>query len=88
MLNPQDEMAILACARKYGAKSVYLFGSSITSDSANDVDLGVEGIRPGIFFRFYGELMMDVSKPVDLVDLNRDTTFSRLVLRDGKKIFG
>lgn len=88
MLNPDDEKAILECARKYNVKSLYLFGSSLTTDQANDVDLGVDGVEPGMFFYFYGELIRHVSKPVDLVDLNSGSKFAQLVLRDGKKIFG
>jgi predicted nucleotidyltransferase len=46
MLNDTDRERILECAKEYGATTVVLFGSSLESDEANDIDLGVRGIAP------------------------------------------
>ena len=62
---------------------------SLDRDSeSNDIDLAVEGIRPEIFFKFYGELLRSLSKPVDLVDLSRKSLFNRIIEERGVKIYG
>lgn len=89
VLNESDRNAILACARKYDVSTIYLFGSSLHDPAkARDIDLGVKGINPAVFFKFYGELMRHLSKPVDLVDLSQKTLFNDLVEETGIKIYG
>jgi len=89
MISEQDKAVILSLARKYGVKGVLLFGSSAEPDrQARDIDLGIEGILPEKFFRFCGDLLLGLSKPVDVVDLSRDTKFNRLVRRDGIRLYG
>ena len=49
--------AIRACAKDFGVKSVWLFGSALgDEDKATDIDLAVEGLVPEKFFDFYGRL--------------------------------
>lgn len=68
---------------------IYLFGSSLHDPAqARDIDLGVKGINPALFFKFYGELMRHLSKPVDLVDLSQRTLFNDLVEERRVKIYG
>jgi predicted nucleotidyltransferase len=88
MLSASDKKAIVACAEKYRARSVYLFGSSLGKGKANDIDLGVEGVEPLLFYKFYGDLIAALSKPVDLVDLSRKSKFNDLVIKDGVKVYG
>ncbi len=89
MISEQDKAVILSLARKYGVQGILLFGSSSEPDGqARDIDLGVEGIAPEKFFKFYGDLLLGLSKPVDVVDLTADTKFNRLVLRDGIRLYG
>ena len=88
MLSASDKKAIIACAKKYRARSVYLFGSSLRKGKANDIDLGVEGVEPLLFYKFYGDLIADLSKPVDLVDLSRKSKFNDLVIEEGLKVYG
>jgi len=89
MISEQDRAIIVDIARRYDVKGVLLFGSSVDpSRKANDIDLAVEGIAPAKFFDFYGELLFALSKPVDLVDLARDSKFNRLVSRDGIRLYG
>ena len=42
-----------------------------------------EGIADGLFFRFWGDLMLRASKPVDVIDLGRGGKFSEIVRREG-----
>jgi len=89
MISQEDKEAIIAIAKRFSASRVLLFGSSLDpTRKAHDIDLGVEGIRPQDFFRFYGELLFALSKPVDLVDLSVSTKFTRLVKEEGIPIHG
>jgi len=89
MINNKDKAKIIALAKKYKVKSIYLFGSSIDSvRKARDIDLGVDGVEPRYFFKMYGELMRNLSKPVDLVDLSKKNRFNKLVEERGIKIYG
>jgi len=89
MIAEEDRDTIIRLARKYGVAEVVLFGSSLVKGKdSHDIDLGVKGIDPRLFFRFYGELMMSLPKPVDVVDLSQRSRFTDLVERRGVKILG
>ncbi len=89
MIGEMDKQIITHYAKKYKVSSIYLFGSSLDEGSEpNDIDLAVEGIRPNVFFKFYGELMRNLSKPVDLVDLSRKSLFNQIIEEKGVKIYG
>ena len=80
---------IIQFARKYQVACVILFGSSIVEGrDARDIDLGVKGIEPRLFFPFYGDLLMHLSKSVDLVDLSHKSRFTDLVEKNGVVIYG
>ena len=67
MISEKDKEVIIQYARKYNVSCVYLFGSSTHENSeANDIDLAVKGIVPKLFFKFYGELLRNLSKPVNI----------------------
>jgi len=87
-LQKKTKNAILLLARQYGVHKVLLFGSSIEGQKeARDIDLGVIGIELRQFFRFYGDLMFSLSKPVDLIDLSKNTRFNALVKWEGIPIY-
>ncbi|MGH7450488.1 MAG: nucleotidyltransferase family protein [bacterium] len=89
MLSEPDKNIIIKCAQKYNVSAVYLFGSSLNVNAqARDIDLGVQGIEPTLFFKFYGELSRHLSKEVDLVDLSHKSLFNALVKKRGIKIYG
>ncbi len=52
-----------------------------------DIDLGVKGIKPRLFFKFYAELFKNLSKPVHLVDLSKKSLFNDLAEETGLKIY-
>ncbi len=88
MLTDSDLQTIRAVSRRYHVKRVVLFGSSLgAADTAQDIDLAVEGITPETFFAYYGDLMLGLSKPVDLVDLSNPSKFNALILRDGLPLY-
>ncbi len=89
MISERDRKTISVISKKYRAKRVLLFGSSVSSSKpARDIDIAVEGIAPGDFFRYYGELMFELSKPVDVIDLSRKTKFTALVRKEGTPVYG
>jgi predicted nucleotidyltransferase len=89
MISEKDKSAILLLAKQYTVKKLYIFGSSADPNRpANDIDLGVLGLAAERFFDFYGDLIFNLSKPVDLVDLSKETRFNTLVKKDGIPIYG
>lgn len=88
MISEEDLETIRKHAKKYKIEQVILFGSSKERKDARDIDIGVKGINPEVFFKFYWELYRDLSKPVDVIDLNVKCLFTRLVERDGVVIYG
>jgi predicted nucleotidyltransferase len=89
MITDADKKIIEQLARKYRAKRVMLFGSSLSaSREYRDIDIAVEGIDGKDFYTFYGELLCSLSKPVDIIDLSQKTRFSELILREGIPLYG
>jgi len=63
MISAEDKDNIIKCAEKYNVSSIILFGSSVEKDKeSNDIDIGVKGIEPRLFFpsgrSFMDELIM------------------------------
>ena len=88
MISENDKNVILKCAKKYKLEKVILFGSSKERTDARDIDIGVRGIAPGLFFDFCWELYRDISKPVDVIDLSKDCLFNKLIEKDGLVLYG
>ncbi len=89
MLTENDKNIIIRYAKKYNVSYVVLFGSSTIKDKeSNDIDIGVKGIEPRLFFKFYADLFKKLSKPVDLIDLSKKTLFNDLVEENGVRIYG
>ncbi len=88
MISEEDKKIILLYARKYNLEKVILFGSSKERKDARDIDIGVRGIAPKLFFDFCWELYRDLSKPVDVIDISIDCLFNRLIEEDGLVLYG
>lgn len=88
MIFENDKIMILKYAKKYKLARVILFGSSKERTDANDIDIGVKGLAPELFFDFCWELYRDLSKPVDIIDLDKDCLFNRLIEQDGLVLYG
>ena len=89
MISEKDKQIIREISRKYQARRVLLFGSGLSPyKESRDIDIGVEGIQAGDFFRFYGDLIFALSKPVDVVDLSGDSKFIRLIRKEGVPLYG
>ena len=69
-----------------GAREVYLFGSAATgrASPASDIDIAVSGLPPAQFFRAMSKAAIALGRPVDLVDLDEDTPFTRYLRSEGE----
>jgi predicted nucleotidyltransferase len=89
MITETDKKTILEISKKYRAKRVLLFGSSLKPErESRDIDIAVEGIQPKDFFSYYGDLMFSLSKPVDIVDISGTSKFIKLILKKGVPLYG
>ena len=88
MISEKNKKIILEYAKKYDLSAVILFGSSIEKDEANDIDIGIKGIEPELFFDFYAELILALSKRIDIIDLSRESSFNRLIEKEGTVLYG
>lgn len=89
MITETDKKIIQQYAKKYNVSAIILFGSSLEKNKkANDIDLGVKGIEPSLFFKFYGELFKHLSMPAHLIDLSKKSLFNDLVEETGVQIYG
>jgi uncharacterized protein len=89
MISESDKKTIQDLSRKYRVKLVLLFGSSIDNTrESRDIDIAVEGLAPQDFFKYYGDLLLSLSKPVDIIDLSETSKFVALVRKEGISIYG
>lgn len=88
MISESDKAIIISLAKKFDVNTVFLFGSSLDDKTpANDIDLGVKGIVPNQFFKFYGKLLRQLSKPVDVVNLSRPSDLTNAIEKVAVKIY-
>jgi len=89
MISETDKKIIRELSKKYRVKQVLLFGSNMDPvKEGRDIDLAVDGIDSREFFKYYGDLMLNLSKPVDLIDLSETSKFVALVKEEGVPIYG
>ena len=89
MVSQNDIETIKRLSNKYNAQKVVLFGSSLNSQQeANDIDLAVEGVASKDYYRYCGELIMALTKPVDIVDLSVPCKFVDIILEEGVVLYG
>lgn len=71
-----------------GCKEIYLFGSLVNGDitDSSDIDLAVTGIRKEDFFEIFGELMMELEHPVDLINLEWKSRFVTFLKEKGELV--
>jgi len=89
MIEEKDKRIIQDLSKKYRVKRVFLFGSSLDKERiSKDIDIAIEGIPPKEFFKYYGDLLLQLSKPVDVVDLEGSSKFIRLIKKEGELLYG
>jgi len=89
MITEAEKKIIRNIAEKYHVKRVLLFGSSLCpAKESKDIDIAIEGISPENFFKFYGDLLFALPKPVDVIDLSKDSKFVQIILQEGVVLYG
>ena len=68
-----------AILKEFGAEAIYLFGSIVegTFHDGSDIDMAVSGLAPHKFFAAMGQLLLILPRPLDLIDLDDETAFTR-----------
>lgn len=91
MSTSRDEVTVLiakaaAILKTAGAREVYVFGSAAQGKlhEDSDVDMAVSGLPPEVFFRAMARASDALGCPLDLVDLDEDTPFTRYLKREGE----
>ena len=75
-------------ARDYWATKIILFGSAVdTPDSANDLDLDVDGIKGFKIFSYANKLEELLNIHVDVIPLDSDSKFILHIIKYGKVIY-
>ena len=89
MIADTDKKIIRDISKRYHAKRVLLFGSSIDPEKeSRDIDIAVEGVSAKDFFKYYVDLIFSLSKPVDVIDIGGESKFIKLILREGTLLYG
>jgi len=89
MIAESDKRKIREISEKYHAKRVLLFGSCLdVTRESRDIDIAVEGVSPEDFFKYYGDLMLKLSKPIDVIDLSERSKFTELIQQEGILLYG
>jgi predicted nucleotidyltransferase len=71
-----------------GAREIYVFGSAArgTCDVTSDIDLAVSGLPPAVFYRMGARVSDLIGRPVDLIDLDNNTPFSRYLRKENELV--
>ena len=66
-----------------GCVECYIFGSVSDGrvEESSDIDIAIRGLPPERFFYVYGQLALQISREIDLVDLDDGTRFSQKLRR-------
>ena len=75
-------------SKEEGCRAVYVFGSVVAGQPGprSDLDLAVRGCAPERFYRLLGRLMDELSCPVDLVDLDVETSVAQFLEEEGQLV--
>jgi predicted nucleotidyltransferase len=81
-----DVQRAVRILKEAGCTDVFLFGSAAAAEVSDqsDIDLAVRGCPGGQFFYLLGRLLLELDRPVDLVNLDRDDAFARYLEREGE----
>ena len=69
-----------------GCKEIYIFGSIVNGDytEISDIDIATVGLSKSKYFKVYGELLEKLNRSIDLVGLDYENDFSRVIKETGK----
>ncbi|MDD4049202.1 MAG: nucleotidyltransferase domain-containing protein [Clostridia bacterium] len=75
--------------KEAGCEKVYLFGSLINGDirDESDIDIAVRGFPTDMYFYILGKLMIELTYPVDLINLDKQDDFAKKLEKDGELMY-
>ncbi|MGI8835124.1 MAG: nucleotidyltransferase family protein [Pyrinomonadaceae bacterium] len=75
-----------ASLKSSGAKAVYIFGSAarLGVHEGSDFDFAVSGLPPANFFKALSAASRVLDRPMDLIDLDEETPFTRYLKAEGE----
>lgn len=81
----KDVYSAIEILKNAGCKEIFLFGSLITGTHRedSDIDIAIKGCLPENYFALLGQLLTTLSRPVDLINLDREDAFSKYLEREG-----
>ncbi len=89
MITETDKKTIREISEKYQVRRVLLFGSSLDpSGQRHDSQTAGDGMRPEDCFTSYGDLLLKLPNPVDVIDLSGTSKFVRLIEQEGIVLYG
>ena len=78
---------IKALAKAYGATRLILFGSAVSNpEKARDIDLACDGISGWKLYELAARLEEELRIPMDLIPLNPQNRFTRMIEKKGKAL--
>ena len=82
----KDLQRAVKILKEGGCTEVFLFGSLVTGqiNEESDIDIAVRGCPKGSFFHLLGRLLLELDRPVDLVDLDQHDAFARYLEIEGE----
>ena len=71
-----------------GCEEVYLFGSIAdgSGTSRSDIDFAVRGCPADMFYKLQGRLLMELTRSVDLIDMDADAELATFLEREAELI--
>jgi predicted nucleotidyltransferase len=81
----KDVNSAIEILKNAGCKEIFIFGSLITDTyrEDSDIDIAIKGCLPENYFALLGKLLITLSRPVDLINLDREDAFSKYLEREG-----
>lgn len=72
--------------RESGAGAIFVFGSAARDEMSedSDVDMAVTGLPPHVFYKAMGKAGDALGRPLDLIDLDEETPFTRYLKEEGE----
>lgn len=81
----KDIYSAIEILKNAGCKEIFIFGSLVTGTykEDSDIDFAIKGCMPENYFALLGQLLTTLSRPVDLINLDREEAFSQYLQREG-----
>ena len=86
-IEPSDLLKSVEVLRGFGAPRLALRHRTRHATCRQRSGSAVEGLPPQVFYRAVGRLLDAIGKPVDLVDLSKDSRLSRHIRSKGRLLY-